>query len=166
SGWVQSPGAEALEDPQQQPRFKAYVTGVVGAFAKDQRILGWDVWNEPDNTNGAAQNDPNDKRAIVEKLLPQVFEWARSADPSQPLTSGVWDGVAEEWGGSLEVDANAAHATGTVGRDYISQLQLAGELRGACSGAEEAATPRDLHGIYGAVGGKHIRHHSAACERA
>ena len=23
--------------------------GVVGAFAKDDRVLGWDVWNEPDN---------------------------------------------------------------------------------------------------------------------
>jgi hypothetical protein len=28
----------------------------------------------------------------VEELLPQVFEWARSANPSQPLTSGVWVG--------------------------------------------------------------------------
>src|ERR1700739_2277611 len=47
SGWVQSPGAKALADPAQVPRFKAYVQGVVGAFAKDDRILGWDVWNEP-----------------------------------------------------------------------------------------------------------------------
>jgi len=23
-------------------------------------------------------------------LLPRVFEWARSADPTQPLTSGIW----------------------------------------------------------------------------
>src|SRR6185437_11049360 len=34
SGWVQSPGALALSDPQQYPRLKAYVEGVVGAFAK------------------------------------------------------------------------------------------------------------------------------------
>ena len=37
------------------------------------------------------------KRDIVAKLLPQVFEWARSANPSQPLTSGVWWGDAAEW---------------------------------------------------------------------
>ncbi|MGZ4787419.1 MAG: 1,4-beta-xylanase [Terriglobales bacterium] len=97
SGWVQSPGAEAFEHPTQQPRFKAYVTGVIGAFAQDQRILGWDLWNEPDNTNGPAQNDPKNKRDIIVKLLPQVFEWARSVDPAQQLTSGVWDGTAEEW---------------------------------------------------------------------
>jgi endo-1,4-beta-mannosidase len=51
SGWVQSPGAKALQDPSQYPRLEAYVKGVVGAFAKDPRVLGWDVWNEPDNTN-------------------------------------------------------------------------------------------------------------------
>src|SRR5215467_14989018 len=47
SGWVQSPGAPALADPSQYPRLKSYVQGVVRAFAKDDRILGWDVWNEP-----------------------------------------------------------------------------------------------------------------------
>ena len=29
SGWVQSPGAAALEDPKQYPRLEAYVKGVV-----------------------------------------------------------------------------------------------------------------------------------------
>jgi hypothetical protein len=28
----------------------------------------------------------------VNELLPQVFKWARSAHPKQPLTSGVWKG--------------------------------------------------------------------------
>ncbi|HZU25716.1 MAG TPA: cellulase family glycosylhydrolase [Bryobacteraceae bacterium] len=92
SGWVQSPGRKALDDPSQYPRLEAYVKGVVGAFANDQRVLGWDVWNEPDNTNGSSYNDPADKVERVLALLPQVFEWARSANPSQPLTSGVWQG--------------------------------------------------------------------------
>ena len=51
SGWLQSPGAKALQDPKEYPRLKTYVTGVVGAFGKDPRVLGWDVWNEPDNMN-------------------------------------------------------------------------------------------------------------------
>jgi hypothetical protein len=29
--------------------------------------------------------------ARVIALLPQAFTWAREANPSQPLTSGVWD---------------------------------------------------------------------------
>jgi len=94
SGWVQSPGAGALSDPSQYPRLEAYVKGVVGSFAKDKRILGWDVWNEPDNTNQGsyAESEPKDKVARVLALLPQVFSWAREAHPTQPLTSGVWKG--------------------------------------------------------------------------
>jgi hypothetical protein len=94
SGWVQAPGAKALSDPAQYPRLKAYVTGVVGAFAKDTRVLGWDVWNEPDNGNGGsyAKDEPKNKVDLVLALLPQVYQWAREAGTEQPLTSGVWKG--------------------------------------------------------------------------
>jgi len=83
SGWVQSPGAKALQDPSQYPRLEAYVKGVVGAFAKDDRILGWDVWNEPDNGNGGSYKDlePKNKNDLVVALLPKAFAWARSAHP-------------------------------------------------------------------------------------
>ncbi|HLV87813.1 MAG TPA: cellulase family glycosylhydrolase [Candidatus Sulfotelmatobacter sp.] len=93
SGWVQSPGSPALGDPAQQGRLKAYVTGVVGAFAKDPRVLGWDVWNEPSNTNRGSYSklEPPNKAELVEAMLPNVFAWAREAHPTQPLTSGVWD---------------------------------------------------------------------------
>jgi hypothetical protein len=94
SGWVQSPGAAALADPSQYPRLKAYVLGVVGAFANDDRILAWDIWNEPGGVS--SETYPNDelkekdKIARVTLLLPQAFAWAREANPTQPLTSGVW----------------------------------------------------------------------------
>jgi hypothetical protein len=92
SGWVQSPGAIALADASQYPRLQDYVRGVVGAFAKDDRILAWDLWNEPgaDNAGSYAKEELKDKTARVRKLLPQVFAWAREANPTQPLTSGVW----------------------------------------------------------------------------
>ena len=91
SGWVQSPGAKALADPAHYALLESFVKGVVGAFAHDERILGWDVWNEPDNTNGSSYQDTTQARYDqVAFLLPKVFEWARSADPSQPLTSGIW----------------------------------------------------------------------------
>jgi hypothetical protein len=67
---------------------------VVGAFASDERILAWDVWNEPDNTNGSSYGklEPANKETLVLGLLPKVFEWARAANPRQPLTCGVWRG--------------------------------------------------------------------------
>ncbi|MBP2161494.1 MULTISPECIES: cellulase family glycosylhydrolase [Asticcacaulis] len=92
SGWVQSPGNAGLMDEAGWPKYESYVKGIVGAFAKDDRILAWDVWNEPDNRGGGnyKQLDEQVKIAQVAKLLPQVFAWARTQDPKQPLTSGVW----------------------------------------------------------------------------
>lgn len=93
SGWVQSPGAKKLEDPAAERELRAYVLGVVGRFAKDNRILAWDVWNEPDNAGNDAYRprEAAHKVADIERLLPKVFAWAREAGASQPLTSGVWD---------------------------------------------------------------------------
>jgi hypothetical protein len=92
SGWVQAPGAAVLDDPARYPRLEAYVKDIVGSFAKDPRILAWDVWNEPDNEGGGnySSKEPKDKFARVAILLPQVFAWARDVAPTQPLTSGVW----------------------------------------------------------------------------
>ncbi|HEX4577926.1 MAG TPA: cellulase family glycosylhydrolase [Edaphobacter sp.] len=92
SGWVQSPGKERLMDRNVEPQLEAYVKGVVGAFAKDDRVLGWDVWNEPENRGGDLTKDEAAKIARVNELLPKAFAWARSVRPVQPLTSGVWEG--------------------------------------------------------------------------
>jgi hypothetical protein len=94
SGWVQSPGADALKDPTQYPRLKKYVTGIVSHFKNDKRVLGWDVWNEPDNTNNSSYGrfEPYNKVELVHDLLEKVFVWTRSAAPSQPITAGIWAG--------------------------------------------------------------------------
>ncbi len=94
SGWVQAPGAEVLADPAQYLRIERYVEGVIGAFARDPRILAWDLWNEPDNENQGsyAKIDLRNKGEIVQSLLPKVFAWARSVHPTQPLTSGLYYG--------------------------------------------------------------------------
>ena len=94
SGWVQSPGMKGITDPGYEPKLQAYVEGVVGAFAKDDRILGWDIWNEPDNGNESSYpvKGPKSKAELVAVLLPRAFAWAREAHPTQPLTSGVWMG--------------------------------------------------------------------------
>ena len=92
SGWVQSPSASALMDLKETPRLETYVKGVIGRFAKDERILGWDLWNEPDNEPSTAypRTDAKHKNLLVAALLPQVFAWARSVDPRQPVTSGLY----------------------------------------------------------------------------
>ena len=108
SGWVQSPGAERIDDPSYTRTLRDYVMGVLTQFRTDDRVLAWDLWNEPDNPSRQYRNvERSDKQQRVANLLPQVFSWARAVDPQQPLTSGVWDG---EW--------DTAH------RNAISGIQL------------------------------------------
>ena len=64
-GWVQS--RAALQNESEYPRLKEYVKSVVGAFARDQRVLAWDIWNEPDNVNPGSYNElePKNKEGLV-----------------------------------------------------------------------------------------------------
>ncbi|MGV0739854.1 1,4-beta-xylanase [Mycobacterium syngnathidarum] len=93
SGWVQSPGAQRIDDPRYRPVLRDYVVGVMSQFRNDDRVLGWDLWNEPDNPAKQYRKvERKDKIDAVGGLLPQVFAWARSVNAAQPLTSGVWQG--------------------------------------------------------------------------
>lgn len=104
SGWVQSPGAHRLEDPAYTRVLQSYVTGVVGMFRNDPRVLGWDVWNEPDNPAKDYRKVENaDKLELVTAFLPHVFQWVRAVKPVQPLTSGVWQGHWRDPGSRSEI---------------------------------------------------------------
>jgi hypothetical protein len=101
SGWVQSPGAADLVNPERHKVLEAYVRGVVGRFKDDRRVQVWDLWNEPDNLNNNSygannlKQEPPNKRELTQPLLAKSFVWARECEPTQPLTSGVWVG---NWG--------------------------------------------------------------------
>ena len=53
----------------------------MATFKNDRRILLWDVYNEPGNSNYG--NESMD-------LLKKVYTWGRQVNPDQPLSSGVW----------------------------------------------------------------------------
>lgn len=82
SRWVQSPNAKAAVDPAQWPRLEDYVSGVLDHFADDERVLLWDIYNEPGNEGLIVNALP---------LLDAAFRWARSIGVQQPLTSGIWE---------------------------------------------------------------------------
>lgn len=101
SGWVQSPGTEILGDTTRHHELEPYIKGVMRHFANDNRVLVWDVYNEPDNVAG----QPGRKELEVENkhiysliLLTKVMGWAREVNPSQPLTTGIWKGNIAHWG--------------------------------------------------------------------
>jgi hypothetical protein len=100
SGWVQSPGAAILGDPARHDEMKGYVQGILTRFKDDGRIHGWDLINEPDNTNGNSygKKEPRNKPELALQFLRKVWGWAREVNPSQPLTSGVWIGTWSDEG--------------------------------------------------------------------
>jgi hypothetical protein len=81
SGWMQDPGQFASYDSTGFPELGKYVTDVLTHFAKDQRILMWDLYNEPGNSG---------KKDSSYHLLTKVFQWARAVNPDQPITAGIW----------------------------------------------------------------------------
>ena len=163
SRWVQSPGAKALQDPAQYPRLAAYVKGIVGAFAQDPRVLGWDVWNEPDNTNEGSYGDlePKNKVALVLALLPQVFEWAREAHPSQPLTSGVWKGG---WSSPEKLDAMEKIQIEMSDVISFHGYNNPEEFEQRVVWLQPYHRPILLHRIHGARSGQHLSRFAADCE--
>jgi len=94
SGWVQSPGITALMDPLEYPLLEEYVRTVTERFAHDERVLFWDLYNEPDNGNIPVyhRQEPRFKVPQVYRLLSLTFLWARESRTDQPLTAGVWTG--------------------------------------------------------------------------
>ena len=82
SQWVRDPSDNLRDDPDALfPVLKEYVQAVIGKFKDDDRVLWWDLYNEPGNSEYYTKSLP---------LLKAVFAWAREMAPSQPLSSGVW----------------------------------------------------------------------------
>lgn len=82
SGWVQDPGEPASENRANFDGLEKYVKDVMTTFAHDRRILLWDMYNEPGNS---------DKKDKTLPLLTNAFTWAKEVNPDQPITAGLWD---------------------------------------------------------------------------
>lgn len=83
SGWVQDPGKLIYDQPAIVSDLETYVKDILTSFADDDRIVLWDVYNEPGNSGYGNKSMP---------LLQKVFQWGREINPSQPLSAGVWNG--------------------------------------------------------------------------
>ncbi len=81
SGWVPSPGKSKIRDRNVWPDLEKYVKDMVGEFARDPRILIWDLYNEPGYDGMGEESRP---------LMEAAFVWARAMKPIQPITTGAW----------------------------------------------------------------------------
>lgn len=94
SGWKQSPGMELVNqvaedeiDAKELNRLKEFIQGILLDYSNDERILMWDIYNEP------GQFGLGDKSL---SLLQLCWEWAHEIRPSQPLTSCLDGAIGDE----------------------------------------------------------------------
>ena len=69
------------DDRENWPDIERYVKDLVETFGRDERILLWDIWNEPGNSN---------RGSMSLELMTKAFGWAREMEQVQPLTAGAW----------------------------------------------------------------------------
>lgn len=87
SGWVRDPGDLLFQNPTLMDTLEIYVKDVIRTFSEDERIVMWDLYNEPGNNGLENRSMP---------LLKNVFAWSREVNPSQPLSVGVWNDRLKE----------------------------------------------------------------------
>lgn len=82
SGWVRDPADDLRADTAAlYPVLERYMKDILTTFGDDERVLWWDLYNEPGNNGYGIRSLP---------LVRKAFEWAREADPSQPVSAGLW----------------------------------------------------------------------------
>lgn len=111
--WQASPGSRRL-GLEFRAALRRYVEDLLGTFGDDRRIVAWDLYNEP------LSREPS------LALLRDVFDWARRANPRQPLTAC--------WAGTLLSDFTSIHF-------YVSPTREPEEARRTIESAASYGPP-------------------------
>ena len=126
SAWLESPGLPQLKryptDQALRRRLQQYVDAVLTRFRDDPRVLMWDLYNEPGGWWYQRGKKPGEYTkgltgALCVPLLKDVWGWARSVAPTQPLTS-CWNR------GDFEVEAALEWADIVTFHHYGNQDSL------------------------------------------
>lgn len=81
SQWRQTPGKEAvINKPEKWSMMEDYVMDTMTTFRSDERILFWDLFNEPANSGN---------REMTLGFLKLLWSWARKIDTPFPMTSAI-----------------------------------------------------------------------------
>ena len=113
-------GYISADDPELKPKFFKMCEEVLTKYRDDDRILFWNVWNEPGN---------NGRGKVSEPLVRELFELAWKIDPKQPLAADIWTGGdprpgAERVGAELS-DIVSYHTYSPLAR----QIEIAKKLK-------------------------------------
>lgn len=105
SGWRNSPArdvalrfAEGAATGEEVARLKGYVQETMRRFKADERVLFWELYNEPGC--GRGEDAEKSKRLVYESWV-----WAREVNPSQPISSNTAGAV-----GRVNIAINRANS--------------------------------------------------------
>ena len=114
-----------LDDPEIAPKYYEMVREIIEKYARDDRVIAWNLMNEPGNARGNKSWNH----------LIRFFEIGREIDPMQPLCADVWRGMKncrpnteiEQLALDLS-DVISYHCYGSYEEniDYIMQLRKLG----------------------------------------
>lgn len=89
-----SPGRNIVMQPYLWGQIEHYIKDIIGHFAHDERIVIWDLYNEPTNrmifTLTGEYAFDSALEEYSHQLMEKAFIWARGINPVQPLTVGAW----------------------------------------------------------------------------
>jgi hypothetical protein len=118
--WVMNPGT-SREDPSYWPKLQKYIDEVVGKHVGDDRVVMWDIMNEP---------------ALTPGTIPFVKHWCevvRAMDPTHPVTVGVAGGTSLAMPFADDEDVLSMHsysAPAVVLRYAINLMKKLGREKG------------------------------------
>ena len=91
-----SVGYNPMDDPETEAGYYRMAGEIIEKYAKDPRVVIWDLFNEPGNGNRGSKSLP---------YMERFFEIAREISPVQPLTAGVWKDCSSGVKSEIEVRA-------------------------------------------------------------
>ena len=115
-------GYTSVDDPELRPKFFRMCEELLTKYRNDDRILFWNLWNEPGNNRRDKVSAPHVKA---------LFELAWKIDPKQPLAADIWRGKADRPSDTSE--GIAARCSDIVSYHSYSplskQIEIAKELK-------------------------------------
>lgn len=140
SRWVQAPGASFKQNyAANKQKLKEYVQGIVSAYANDDRIAFWNIYNEPGNGQSGLYSD------VTKQIMNDARIWIKETGSKHPVSST---------GGQFSGDATSDFITyHPYGADYDTRYGVRKDVL-----ADEVMNRGDqtVAGVVANFGGKGI----------
>lgn len=129
-----------LDDPDTAKRYYAFVREIITTYAHDERVIIWNLMNEPGNGRG-------DKSLVH---MEKFFEIAWTISPDQPLCADVWSSDMRGARASNQIEQRALELSDVISfHQYGSFDTMVSEIEQIRTLGRPALNTEWLHRIFG-----------------